>query len=260
MLTLGAAKPKVEPLCAAIPNRSTNRKPYTGAPLSPAHTAALLESIQGDRDVSLTLLEEKEKVQTFAKVVSLNEQLLMENRPLHDFLFSMIRWSPEEEAMTPGLYIKTMELPPPVRFLFKRVLFRWSWVLFLNRIGFSRMISKQTAALYSTSSAFGVITIPSLEDKNFLQAGRALQKIWLTATNLGLSLQPVTALPYLSQRVQAGEALAFSDEHQQLIIEADGQIRQLAAIPKVATIAMVFRIGYAPSPSASSAKRKPIFR
>jgi hypothetical protein len=170
----------------------------------------------------------------------------------------MIRWSEEEERVRPGLYVKTMELPPILEFLFHYVLCHLPVVRFLNLFGFSKTVSNQTAKLYETSSAFGIITIPSDSNEDFVRAGRVLERVWLTATSRGLSLQPLAAIPYLMQRIKAGKASDLSVAHRRRITDLDSRIRALGPIPSQKEMALIFRIGYSDSPSARSVKLPPV--
>ena len=92
----------------------------------------------------------------------------------------------------------------------------------------------------------------------FFAAGRAFERLWLTATDRSLSIQPVTALPYLMQRVNENEAGAFSAEHVELIRTANVTIKRAFALTQNENIAMLFRIGYCGEPTARSAKRPPV--
>ena len=249
-----------EGLYSAIQKRATNRKPYEIVPLQSADRIAIEESILNVLDISLFIVEDRKKIEQLAGALSSNERLLMENRYLHDFLFGMIRWTREAELEKPGLYIDTMELPPPVRFLFRYILCRWPLVCLLNIIGFSRLLPKQTVSLYQACSAVCAIVIKNLDNTSFLNAGRALQRLWLIATHRKLSLQPITAMPYLARRVQAGEANMFSKKHIDLIMQGHKQIADAFGITSDDHIAMLFRIGYDDLPTAYSVKLQPVIR
>ena len=82
--------------------------------------------------------------------------------------------------------------------------------------------------------------------------------MWLTATAQGMSIQPVTAIPYLAQRVDVGEASAFSGYHQDLIRKANSVISAAFGLKGKEHIAMLFRIGYGDAPSATSSKAQPV--
>lgn len=244
-------------LFESIPLRSTNRKPYEKKLLLSEHTDALLNSAK-EAQGELRLVQNSDSIQELSSALSLNEQLLMENRELHDFLFGMIRWTKEEEKLVSGLYVKTMEFPAPVQLLLKYVVVHWEAASFLNKIGLSKAIPKQSSALYTASSAFGAICIKDISDKAFIEGGRALQRVWLTATELGLSLQPVTALPYLMQRIESGDTRSLSHEHISLIQKAYSVIRSAFALKNEEKIALLFRIGYGDKPTATSMKHPPL--
>lgn len=243
-------------LCDAILERSTNRKPYRREALDPDHKRVIFDSAKAYQDISLKLVEDKDQLKALAQAISLNEQLVMENRPLHDFLFSIIRWSKREEERAPGLYIKTMEFPLPQRLLL-RLVRHWPFVRAFNMIGFSRLVPKGSSQLYASSSGIGAIILKNDSNASFLHAGRIFQRIWLTATHLGLAIQPIAAMPYLAQRVAAGEADVFSPQHQGVINRAYTTISHIFELRPGEDIAMIFRIGYADAPSARSMKRAP---
>lgn len=255
-ITLEEGTRGVQELFEAIPLRSTNRKPYNKKPLPQEDKEKLMRSasVAGGE---LRLVEGKETIEKLSSALSLNEQLLMENRELHDFLFGMIRWSKAEEREASGLYVKTMEFPAPVRLLLRFVVVHWGATQFLNKIGLSKAIPKQSSALYATSSAFGAICIKDTSDASFIEGGRTLQRVWLTATTLSLSLQPVTALPYLMQRIESGDTRSLSSEHIAHITDAYAHIRQAFSLHGEEKIALLFRIGYGDAPTAVSMKHPP---
>lgn len=257
-ISFAPGTPVAGPLIRAIEQRATNRKPYRQVPLETGHRRALLDAIKDRESVELRFVEEKDAIASLARTVGVNERLLMENRTLHDFLFSIIRWSHEEEHTMPGLYLKTMELPLPVQLLFRFVLRYWIAVRLLNLIGLSRFIPTQSVPIYAASSAFGALVLTGDADVDFISAGRAFQRVWLTATALGMNVQPVTAIPYLAQRVAAGEDTAFSIPHQALICEANDAISDTFHLQGKERIAMLFRIGYGDRPSAISSKAPPV--
>ena len=249
---------KEQPLYDMIKLRSCNRKPYDMKPLGPRDMTLIQDSV-GHSGVSLVLIDDKEDISKLAVAVATNERVLMEHKGLHDFLFSMIRWSRSEEQRSPGLFIRTMEFPGPVRILLKYVISHWSLLKVLNLIGMSKSIAQQSGAVYKASSVVGALIIDSDADQAYIDAGRVLQRIWLTATLSGLSMQPITAIPYLRDRVEAGESEMFSVEHRTLIRQAYAvMVRAFGIRREERHIAMVFRLGRGEKPSATSHKLPPV--
>jgi len=245
---------QADPLNSFIPNRTTNRKPYKKESLTVDEKMEL--SSFGDTGVYLTFLEGIENISRLATALSNNERLILENKAVHDGIFKSIRWTKtEENHIKTGLYIKTLELAAPQEFAFK--LFRnWSILNFLNKFGVSKMVAKDTAKLYASSAAYGLLTIENYTNLSFVKTGRVLQRIWLTATKLNINVQPTAALLYLSQRIEAGDNQYFSSDQitliQNSIKEINSLFNTLGKIP-----AMLFRLGKGAPPSVRSQKRTP---
>jgi len=248
------ADKKENGLFKVIRERATNRKTYKAYTLTEEEKQNIGQ-MRGVGGEEIRLADGREEVSKLASIVSLNERLLLENKHIHDFLFSIIRWTDEEEKGKPGMHVKTLELAPPQRFAFRRFK-SWKFVECANKIGASKFIAKENAKVYASSSAIGAIIMKGDAPKDFMQAGRLLERMWLTLTDRGLSLQPVTAVAYLAQRIKAGDASELSVEHQELIKKADKETREILGIGDEA-IAMVFRIGKADKPSGRAFKLSP---
>lgn len=89
-------------------------------------------------------------------------------------------------------------------------------------------------------------------------AGRALERVWLAATNAGLAFQPMGALPLLLIRLHELQGEGLKPHHQQRLRELD-QLWQRACRPQGDTskerLIMIFRIGYARKPVPRSHRR-----
>lgn len=256
-ISLTSEAASVDPLVEHIEDRSTNRAPYADKDLPVAVADALVAAAK-DVGSTLRLVQNDDAIRELSRAISTNELLLMENRGLHDGIFSMIRFSRRAEMRAPGMYIKTMDLPLPVEMLFRSVLRSWNLLTLMNRAGFSRTIPEQTAPIYRASSAYGAIVLAGRSDADYVAVGRALQRVWLTAVSHGLAMQPTAAIPYLAQRVDAGAASMFNDEHISLIRQAYAVIARAFGISDSEHVGMMFRIGYATRKVAHSRKLPPI--
>ena len=250
-------EPVHNPLFNFIKTRSTNRKPYEKTPLANEQKQKLLNLNKYYTSSQLYLTSEKQNIINIAKTISLNERLILENKKIHQTLFSFIRWTEEEEQeKMDGLYIKTLELAPPQEKAFK-IFSNWSVLKYLNKINIGKLIAKDTAKLYAKSGAFGLIVTNDDAPESYIQIGSLLQEIWLTVSQLNLSLQPVTALLYLNQRIKSGDTEHFTQDQIELIQQANQNIERTFDI-KQGTPAMLFRVGQADQPSAKSIKKLPL--
>jgi len=250
---------KKDPLFAYIAERSTNRKPYRAEPLLKSEKSDIL-SASGDIGCGeIRLVEDRAKINFLAEAISLNERLILENRYIHDVLFTHIVWTEEEaRERRAGMYVKTLELKPPEKVALK--LFRnWSLLKVLNKLGASRLLPKQSARLYASSGAIGAIIMPDDSKRGYVMAGRVFQRMWLKATKAGLCVSPITVVAYLGKRIADGDTSEMPGEHVELIKEAYKKIIDSFGV-STEVIAMVFRIGHGGRPSATSFKLPPDIR
>jgi len=245
-----------DPLYPFIPLRTTNRKAYATKPLKDSDQDKMRSVVDEIGGARIQFIGELQQKQMLAGSLSLNERLMLENRHVHQSLFPHLLWTAkEDEEQRTGLYIKTLELPPPVQLAFK-LLTLWSFARQSSKIGLPKLVAATTKKLYASCGAIGLITIPGNSDKDFLAGGRILQRMWLTATQLGLSLQPVAGTIYLGQRVLVGDTEKFSTEQVKLIKQSYKTIKEIFGVT-TETILMTFRIGYGKAPSARAKKLSP---
>lgn len=245
-------------LFPAISERATNRKTYKNQDILPEHEQELLSLPLEQPLLKFSLLKDRRQISTLSNVLSLNERIFLENYHVHKGLFSFIRWTKVEEEQTgTGLYIKTLELAPPQEWAMK--LFRhWPIINFFNKFNFASLVAKDSAQRYASSSAFGLLAGFDKSKQSLVASGRMLERVWLTATKLGISLQPTAALLYLAQRIEEEERnKMFSERHASKILEAEKKIKEIFGLTNEIPL-MLFRLGYADPPTARSVKHPPI--
>ena len=199
-ITLEKADILADSLATAVLLRGTNRKPFAKAPLTIEEKSAL-EKAQKEIGGEVLFLEKPEELEVLGRASSNNEIVMLENRLLHDLFFAEVVWSQEEERKKGGgLYLKTLELKAPQEFMIK--LCKSWWVMnLLNKVGMAKLIAKDGAKIYSSAGAMGAIVVRDESDEAFVSAGRLMERIWLTATNLGLSLQLMTGVLFFFQKI-----------------------------------------------------------
>ncbi len=242
-------------LYPAIARRATNRKKYYKIPLTVEEKVELSDSVV-DNEGRVVFVEESSAKTRLAKALVVSERLMLENKAVHDYLFANICWTKEDvEIKKSGLYAATLELAPPKLFVFKKCQ-NWIVAKFLSTLGLSRVVAADNAKLYSSSPAFGAILIKDQEIVDFVKAGRLMQRLWLRATILGISIQPVAAIPYIAQRLMVGDITDFSPNQVKLVTNSYSIIQKEFGVTDE-IVALVFRLGQAPPPSALSPRRKP---
>lgn len=245
--------PVNDPIYEAIFRRTTNRKAYKKVNLSEEQKFSIINSASEIGVGQVKLLVDKEKIKKLSHPISLNEQLIFENPFLHKFFYGHIRWTKEEDdKLKDGFYIKTLELKLPQKFALK-ILRSWKWAQRAKKIGITRQIAKDNAKNYMSASALGIVVIPGNSRRDYVNAGRIMERIWLKVTSIGLSLQPMTGVLFFMQKFLADESKEFSSQEIQLIKNAYEEISNGFGVQDQ-TIAMLFRIGDGGEPSARSSR------
>jgi hypothetical protein len=245
------------PLFTSIKQRATNRKPFKTDLLHPDQKADIENLILGLPDIQLNLIEDVQTKKLIAQAASQGDRLIFENKPIHDFLFNCIRWTEEEENKThTGLYLKTMELNPIQVQAFK--LFKnWKVMKFFNRLGFPKLAVKGNIPLYSNNAGLGTLVIANEEPQSFINTGRALQRIWLYLTKIGMHLHPMAGVPLLMQFIRDGELNHFSQQDISIISKSYEIIEKSFNIENDKKIIFLFRFGKADKPSGYSSRKEP---
>lgn len=245
-----------DPLYHYIQTRCTNRKPYKSEPFSGDQSAQLIAVAEEIAGGKLILVRDRENINTLARAGSVNEQVMLGNEFLHNFFFTHVNWTQaEEDKKRIGFYIKTLELPPPAQIMFK--IFRhWPIMRVLNRIGLAKMAAKANAKIYASCAAMGAVVMPRKTPQDFITAGRIMQRVWLKATQMGLSIQPLTGVLFFMQGIRAGHTEHFTHRQIDLIKNAYADIKKALDI-KDQEVVMMFRIGEGTEPSACSSRLPP---
>lgn len=253
----GRLDERMEPLQQAIFKRHSNRKAYKKVPLSVEVKSALLDPrISGHPELKLSLIESLESMREVSRALTTMEETALGNHSLHELFFGDILWSEAENREgKQGLYIKTLELPPPAEAGF-RLLKHWRFAKLLARVGFPRIVAETNALQNASASAFGVITVAHTNRTAYLETGKMLERIWLLATSRGLSMQIVTGITFLAQSMQNPEtAKLFSPVEQERISAAYATIKR--NVDGTSEPVIIFRIGFGDSPTEVSYRQTP---
>lgn len=242
-------------LLESIKKRCTNRNHYK---------RELKENIKNElnqtskvTDLKIKLFYNQEDKDLLASCISISEEIILQTKDLHELLFVDVSWTKKEEAIKRhGLYVKTLEFNPAQLFVFW-LCRKWKNISFLNKkIGFSKIVGKQNADIYKSSGAIGLILIPNTDKISYVKAGELLQYIWLKATILGLSFQPVTGLFFLNERIKNLDINSMTEENSKKICDAYNDLKNYTKSDGD-IIVTSFRIGESKNSSGRSSRLNP---
>lgn len=197
----------ISTLATAIPLRCTNRRMYKGPALSSDEVHQLSNCIasESQSQIGLTQLSGAARRTALGLIWRAESERFL-RQSLHREIFSSIRfdlnWNESSDvALPPG----SLEIELPMRPMFK-ALRHWPLMRLLTTIGVHRLIGLRAGWLPAWQAP-GLFLITARKDplKYAVDVGAALERVWLTATNLGLAVQPMAASAVLPLQTDADD-------------------------------------------------------
>ena len=258
-VSLNTTNIKEDPFYPSIAERTTNRRPYTRQLLTIDQRNELLRQASGIGNTRIVLIEDEQRKKILAQTASVNEKILFENKNMHNFFYDHITWSEQEDKdKKRGFLVKTLEIPSRAQVPFK-IFKSWRLLRLCNPImRISDTIARENAVTYGASSILGAIIIPDNSKEAFFNAGRALQRLWLSATAQNISFQMLTGIPLMMNNIRADGMTDFSQEHIALIKSTYEKMVAIFNITANDNIAFMFRIGKSDGPSARTLRSEPL--
>jgi molybdopterin/thiamine biosynthesis adenylyltransferase len=233
-----------------IPARVTNRRNATREPLTAEAYAALDGSIAPWPEARLRWLRAGRDLTDAGELLGAGDRLVFLDGRLHAEMTSEVRFdSTGNRSNGRGIPVETLELSPSDRAGLE-VSRSWPALALVKEWGGGANLETMSRKAVAAASAVGMITMGAGGRRGYFRGGRAFERLWLTAAEAGLALQPMTALAYLFARLHEGGGEALDPD----IV---GKLRALwprwSALFKVderEAEVLVFRVSRAAPPSA----------
>jgi hypothetical protein len=114
------------------------------------------------------------------------------------------------------------------------------------------MLAAPGRQAFATASAIALITHPGTGPDSYVRGGRALERLWLRATERGLSVHPNATLPFLFARLERGGGQGLSAGSVRRLRALRPRYRELLAPPDGHAEAMLLRITRLDPPASRS--------
>lgn len=240
-----------------IPERSVQRRPMRTLPLTASQKLALQGAI--GKLYRVRWFESGASRWRWAKLMFDNAKLrltLPEAYPVH---CDIIEWNARfSEDKVPD---QALGLDAMTRKLMRWVMKRWSRVVFFNTFLAGHLTPRIEMDLLPGlfCAAHFVIQAPDAPKTidHYVAAGRALQRFWLTATSLGLQLQPEMTPVIFGRYVREGRAFSRQPGAIKSAAMLSGRLSEL--LPSMERAVFLGRIGNG-RPATSRSLRLPVER
>lgn len=186
---------EADPLWKLIPLRHTNRRViFRGPRMTPVEQAEVDAAAHALPNCQLAWLDEPDMRRRALRLMRLAETERFRTRLFHAELFSAIRFETGwKESCPEGLPPGALGVEPPLRQVFA-LLRHWPIMRLANLIGAHHMMGWRACDLpCRLAPHLGLLAVKNPDDQSVFEAGRAFQRIWLTATGQGRVLQPMPA-------------------------------------------------------------------
>lgn len=247
--TASSAPP--DPLCNAIEQRHTNRCFYRRAPLPEQTRDGLTAATAAIPGARLLWLDDPGSRRLALRAIHVAEAERFRRRELHQELFGAVRFEAGwTDTVDEWLAPAALEVERPMRRAFAS-LRHWPLMRAATWLGVHQALGFRAGYLpCALSPHIGLVLARGSGDAPAnLDAGRALERLWLKAASDGLALQPMAAATALiRQRPGKGWVSMAAKSHLEQLLRA--LHRDVDAQPY-----MLFRLGRARAPSAVSGRR-----
>ena len=246
---------RLDPLAAQIALRSVQRRPMRLRPLTSAEKLALEAAVSPLHRV--TWLEGAALKLRTARLMFDNAKLRLTMPEAYRVHREIIHWGVRySEDRVPD---QALGVDPLTARLMRWIMADWQRVAFFNRY-LAGTLAPRVQMDWVPSlccAAHFVITAaqPAQSIDDYVAAGRAMQRFWLTLTGLGLAMQPEMTPLIFARYVREGRVFSSTASMQG---QAQGLARKLEALigPQTSHMAVFMgRIGAGPSATARSTRR-----
>jgi len=244
-------EPYFSPLLGAIANRKTNRRRYSKKKIS-ENIQTEIKSMARENNLNIHWIDDPQMIKKFAKIISIHDYILWEDRALRENLVRMLRF--EKKFHPEGLSIDSLELGIKKHAFGPSIKLANYVKLIWKMLGIGSV--RHTGKTVRNSAAIALLTSPGKHHAHtYIDGGRIFQKIWLNLTGKNMALQPIfgTLSLILNHRLGRG---GLSAKHEKIQKEITAFFHENFLNFKNETPIALFRVGYAKEPSAISGRKE----
>jgi molybdopterin/thiamine biosynthesis adenylyltransferase len=237
-------------LAPFVARRHTNRRRSGAGTIAQEVLEELSAAAASVPGVTLRVVSNRAAVTEAAQIAARADRIRMLHPAGHRDLVREIRWTKDEaERERDGIDLRSIDLSAAehagLRMLrhprVPELLRTWKGGEGLERLTLRAMLA---------SSAVGLVTVPKESTRERFLGGRALERVWLTATRRGLSLQPHTSSIFLFARALGGGSAEFDAETIGELLALQARLRGVFDAPGTETF--LFRLFPETEPLARS--------
>ena len=244
-----------DPLAVFLPQRSVQRRRLSTRSLRASEKAALAASLPPGYDVQW--FEGARARLACARLMFDNAKLRLTMPEAHKVHRDVIEWGARFSA--DRIPDQALGVDPMTARLMRWIMQSWRRVDFFNTWLAGTLAPRLQMDLLpglSCGAHFALLAeAPARHIDDYVAAGRAMQRFWLTATQLGLQLQPELTPLIFARYVRERRTFSRTDGMQEMAQELAGQCQAVLGAAAFDRAVFLGRIGAGPAASARSLRR-----
>ena len=244
-----------DPLVDAIQPRSVQRRPYSTNGLTALQKSTLEASVAPSHTVRW--IEGRSAKLAMAVLLFRSARLRLVTPEAYRVHRDVIEWDAQFSAdRVPD---RALGVNQAMLNLMRFAMHSWERVQFFNRFlagTWMPRIQMDFLPAWACGAHFALLSRrPPLGVDESIEAGRAMQRFWLTATHLGLMLQPEMTPLIFARYAREGRAFSASPGAMTAAGEVADRMGRVMGVDAVDRGAFMGRIGHAPAPQSRSLRK-----
>ncbi len=243
-------------LAKQIDLRHTNRKITLRQDLEESLLNHLTSLVNQTKNAKLTWVTDIEKLKNLGEISAHTDLLRMFIDEAHtDFIEKEMRWNLAEVAETEnGIGIHTLDLSNNDHIGLQLIKDKKA-IDFLKQIEGGSALKRLAIQQFLSSSAVGLISMPTNNIKDFINGGMAAERLWLAATSLNLQMHPVNVPLIFFYKNTVQKNLNIPEKDKAFLTNLEYNFKDIFSISKEEQAMFMFRIFKAtPSPERTIRK------
>lgn len=229
--------------------RASNRHLTTPKPLPPEVIEALADAARLEGAVA-HVITDRQALEELAELIGESDRLRYLTEHLHREMMRELRW-PGVDTVDWGIDVRALELDEPD--LAKlQVARRRDVMATLAEQDLGRALGEPSRDRIMGASALVVVTVPEPTLADYVRGGQAVERTWICAEGLGLSVHPMS--PVFIYAVGDEDYLTLSPRYADRLHWLRRDFARMTGIGK-RHAALIMRVGYAPPVTVRSQRR-----
>jgi len=242
-------------LVSEIGHRFTNRNISVRKIIDKSKLMELENVARSIKGANIIVIEDETRIAQLAEIISKVERIRMLHERAHKDFVNEIRWNDEENSRKrDGVDIGTVDITAAEKAGFI-VAKNWEVISLIKKWKTGKAFEKLSKKSVLNSSALCLITMPNYSPEDYFNGGRSVQRTWLAANKMGISLQPQSPATFFFARLTHGNGIELDEETKEELSLLRNQFLTLMNLNPNTSEIFLFRLLIADEPKIKSLRR-----